>query len=179
MMQLYKYMCQITNNLKNSEIYFMRNRFSIRQCYHISIEIIIWSRLFRCTRTTSKQHQLEQIHIEQDHLISQANITLNFLYNTRTNPKLSAYSYIFGNFNFMAMLLALLGTKVIRYTHPKKQGLQELNKEVGQYVDPSMNHFRYVQYYFPFTRDVKNYDTVKFFYHEIPFLNISLKDHFQ
>ena len=37
---------------------------------------------------------------EWDRLINQANITLIPLRSTRTNPKLSAYAYIFGEFDF-------------------------------------------------------------------------------
>ena len=51
-------------------------------------------------------------------LILQANITLNILRNTRMNLKLSAYSYIFEQFDFMPTLLAPLGTKVIAHTNP-------------------------------------------------------------
>ena len=57
---------------------------------------------------------------EWDRFIPQANITLNLLRNARVNPKLSAYSYIFGPFNFMATPLAPPGTKVIAHTNPQK-----------------------------------------------------------
>ena len=59
---------------------------------------------------------------EQDRLIPQTNITLNLLRNTRCNSKLSAYSYIFGTFNFIATPLALPETKVVAHTHSDKQG---------------------------------------------------------
>ena len=57
---------------------------------------------------------------ECDCLIPQTNITLNLLINVHCNLKLSAYSYIFGTFNFIATPLALPGTKVIAHTHPDK-----------------------------------------------------------
>ena len=56
-----------------------------------------------------------------DRLITQANITLNLFRLAQANPKLSAYSYIFGTHNFEAILIALLETKVIAHTHPAKQ----------------------------------------------------------
>ena len=54
--------------------------------------------------------------IEQwDHILQQAEITVNLLRNSRINPKLSAYAIIHGNFNFNATLLAPPGTKVAIY----------------------------------------------------------------
>ena len=53
-----------------------------------------------------------------DRLIPQANITLNLLRTSRVNPALSAYAYVFGNFNFMATPLAPPGTKVVVHIEP-------------------------------------------------------------
>jgi hypothetical protein len=50
---------------------------------------------------------------EWDRLLPQAVLTLNLLRNSRVNPKLSAYAYLFGNFNFNKTPLAPPGTKVI------------------------------------------------------------------
>ena len=47
---------------------------------------------------------------EWDRLIPQAEITLNLLHASRVNPKLSAYAYIFGEFNYNATPLAPPGT---------------------------------------------------------------------
>ena len=52
---------------------------------------------------------------EWDRLLEQANITLNLLRSSRVNPKLSAYSYIFGEFNFAATPLAPPGTKLVSH----------------------------------------------------------------
>ena len=48
---------------------------------------------------------------EWDRLIPQMNITLNLLRNARVNLKLSAYAYMYGEFNFRATPLAPPGTK--------------------------------------------------------------------
>ena len=45
-----------------------------------------------------------------DLLLEQANITLNLLRSSRSNPKLSAYAYLFGNFDYNATPLAPPGT---------------------------------------------------------------------
>ena len=75
---------------------------------------------------------------ESDWLIEQANVTLNLLESARTNPKLSAYSYIFGGFNFSATSMVPPGTKVVAHIKPHNQGTWELNGEVGWYMKPSM-----------------------------------------
>ena len=59
---------------------------------------------------------------EWDRFILQANITLNLLRATRSNPKLSAYSYIHGNFDFTSTPMAPPGTKVLIHMHPDKRG---------------------------------------------------------
>ena len=114
---------------------------------------------------------------EWDRLIAQANITLNLLRNARVNPKLSAYSYIYGQFNFIVTPMAPPGTKVVAHISPQKISTWELNGEVGWYVGPSMKHYRCVQCYFPRTREVRHCDTVEFFPHEISFPRVTLKDH--
>jgi len=114
---------------------------------------------------------------EWDRLISQANITLNLLRSSRTNPRLSAHAYIFGEFNFNATPLAPPGTKIVAFISPEKRATWELNGEVGWYVGPSMHHYRCVQCYFPRPRDVRDCDTVEFFPHSIPFPEVKLKDH--
>ena len=114
---------------------------------------------------------------EWDRLLPQANITLNLLRNARVNPKLSAYSYMYGEFNFRATPLAPPGTKIIAHVSPDKRGTWDLNGEQGWYVGPSLSHYRCVQCYFPRTREVRDCDTVEFFPHDIPFPRVTLEDH--
>ena len=89
---------------------------------------------------------------EWDRLIPQTNLTLNLLRSSRTNPKLSAHSYIHGNFNFLTTPLALPGTRILAHVNPDKRGSFELNRERGWYVGPLLNHYRCVKCYFPKTR---------------------------
>ena len=63
----------------------------------------------------------------------------------------------------MATLLALLGIKVVAHAHPTKWGSWELNGEVGWYVGPALNHYRYLKYYFSRARETRACDTVEFF----------------
>ena len=59
---------------------------------------------------------------EWDRFILQANLTLNLLRAARSNPKLSAYSYIHGNFDFSSTPMTPPGTKVLTHMRPDKRG---------------------------------------------------------
>ena len=75
-----------------------------------------------------------------DRLIEQTNLTLNLLRSARSDTKLSAYAYMFGEFNFSATPLAPLGTKSVAHIKPNQRRTWKLNGEVGWYVGPSMHH---------------------------------------
>ena len=113
---------------------------------------------------------------EWDRLIPQANITLNLLRTARTNPKLSAYAYLYGNFDFTATPLAPPGTKLVAHIDPTNRGTWELNGEVGWYVGPAMDHYRCITAYFLRTRTTRICDTVTFSPHEVAFPRVTLKD---
>jgi hypothetical protein len=68
---------------------------------------------------------------EWDRLIDQSNITLNLLRSSRANPKLSAWAYLFGEFNFNATPLAPPGTKIVAHKDAKVRGSWDLNGEQG------------------------------------------------
>ena len=113
---------------------------------------------------------------EWDRLIEQSIITLNLLRLSRANPALSAYAYIFDEFDFAATPMAPPGTKIVAHIKPNQRGAWELNGEFGWYVGPSLNHYRCVKYYFPRTRVERDCDTVTFFPTAVPFPEIKLKD---
>ena len=103
--------------------------------------------------------------LEWDRLINQENVTLNLLRSDRTNSKLSAYAYIFGEFDFADTPMA----KVVAHIKLSQRRTWELNSEAGWYVGPSMKHYRCFQCYFPRTRADRAYNTVTFFPTTIPF----------
>ena len=145
-----------------------------RHCKYAERAIQTFKEHFKsCIAATDPKFPLS----EWDRLIPQTNITINLLRNARVNPKLSAYSYIYGEFNFRATPLAPPGTKVVAHISPDKRGTWELNGEMGWYVGPSLQHYRCVKCYFPRTREVRDCDTVEFFLHEIPFPRVTLNDH--
>ena len=114
---------------------------------------------------------------EWDRLLEQAIITLNLLRSSRTNPALSAYSYIFGEFNFSATPLSPPGTKVISHVKPEVRNSWDLNGQSGWYVGPAMSHYRCVRIYFPATKSERICDTVRFIPHDIPFPKITTDDY--
>ena len=52
---------------------------------------------------------------EWDRLIEQSNITLYLLRDSRLNPHVSAYQYLFGNFDFRSTPVAPPGIKIIAH----------------------------------------------------------------
>ena len=112
-----------------------------------------------------------------DLLLPQANLTLNLLRSARSNPKLSAHAYLFGNFNFQATPLAPPGTRVIAYKTSNTRTTWGSHGEDGWYVGPALEHYRCVSVYFPSTRTVRVVDTVRYFPTIIPFPQTSLTDH--
>ena len=75
---------------------------------------------------------------EWDRLLVQSELTLNLLHTSRVNPKLSAYAYLFGNFDFNKTPLAPPGTKVLIHKKTKVCGSWDYHGVEGWYVGPSL-----------------------------------------
>lgn len=103
-----------------------------------------------------------------DQLLQQAEITLNLLRNATTNPKLSAYSYLFGNYNFLKHPMAPPGIKVVAHSKPGIRQSWQPNGELGYYVGPATQHYRCFRVYFPKTKTIRVTDTVTFIPHLVP-----------
>ena len=58
---------------------------------------------------------------EWDRLIKQAEITLNLLRSSRANPKLSAYTYLFGQFDYNKTPIVPPGTRVLVHDKSDKR----------------------------------------------------------
>ena len=78
---------------------------------------------------------------EWDRLLPQIQITLNLLRNSRVNPALSSYAYLFGNYDFNKALLAPVGTKVISHLKSDKRASWEYHGEEGWYISISIEHY--------------------------------------
>ena len=59
---------------------------------------------------------------EWDRLLIQAELTLNLMRTSRVNPKLSAYTNLFGNFDFAKTPLAPPGTRFVIHKKSKDRG---------------------------------------------------------
>eukprot|EP00957_Ditylum_brightwellii_P021886 1650480-Ditylum_brightwellii.AAC.1 len=95
---------------------------------------------------------------EWDRLIDQANLTLILLQTSQTNPNLSAYAYIFGQYNFNAHPLTPPGTQAIIHKKIGTQGSFDYNGVEGTAVDT---------------------DTLELLGHDIPIPKVDDKDTLQ
>ena len=113
---------------------------------------------------------------EWDRLLHQAFLTLNLLRTARANPALSAYAYLFGNFDFNSTPLAPSGTKAMVHIKTNVRGTWESRAKEGWYIGPAMKHYRCVKCFLPATRREVDADTVTFIPKYIKFPEVHLKD---
>ena len=86
---------------------------------------------------------------EWDRLLQQAEVTLNLLRNSRINPELSSWAYLFGNHDFNKVPLAPPGTKVMLHSKPTNRKSWAFHGEPGFYIGPAPQHYRCVKCYIP------------------------------
>ena len=114
---------------------------------------------------------------EYNRFIHQAELTLNLLRTSRANPKLAAYAYLFGEFNYNRTPLDPPGTKVVAHSKISTRTSWSKHGEQGWTIGPSPKHYRCIRCYFPKTRSKPNVDTVTFFPKRITFPEIDLDDY--
>ena len=68
---------------------------------------------------------------ECDKLLPQPFITQNLLCSANANPKLSAYSYLFGSYDFNKTPMDPPGTKVVIHQKPSQHASWDLNGKSG------------------------------------------------
>ena len=113
---------------------------------------------------------------EWDRILPQSELTLNLLRASRTNPRLSAWAYLFGQYDFNTNPIAPPGTKVVVHSKPEERGSWAPNGEEGWSIGPSFHHYRCIKCYFPKTRSERDCDTITFIPHVIPFPKITTSD---
>ena len=96
-----------------------------------------------------------------DRLLPQAQLTLNLLRPSRTNP--SAYAQLFGQFDFNKTPIAPPGTRVLAHEKPAQRASWAPHGIEGWYIGPAMEHYRCWTIYIPKTNAVGITDTVTFF----------------
>lgn len=114
-----------------------------------------------------------------DLLIPQAELTLNLLRAARSNPELSAYQMLYGNYNFNAHPIAPPGTKVLVLEKPSQRKTFAPHGTEGWYVGPALDHYRCCRIYIPTTNKIRIADTVQFFPYQIPFPTATLTTYLQ
>jgi hypothetical protein len=114
---------------------------------------------------------------EWDRLLQQAELTINLLRNSRLNPKLSAWAFLFGNHDFNKCPLLPPGTKVILHAKPGHRASWAFHGEQGWYTGPAIDHYRCLTCYVPKTHKSRITDTAAIVPSHIPIPQASLNDH--
>jgi hypothetical protein len=106
-----------------------------------------------------------------DRILPQAAITLNMLRTSRINPKLSAATHIFGQYDFNIAPLAPPGTRIIAHETPGRRRTWAPHGQDGWYIGPALEHYRCYTVYITKTRSSRVVETVECFPHKfkLPF----------
>jgi hypothetical protein len=74
--------------------------------------------------------------------IGQAVITLNMLGTSRINPKLSAATHIYGQYDFNRAPMALPGTRIIAHETPSRRRNWAPHGQDRWYIGPELEHYQ-------------------------------------
>ena len=105
-------------------------------------------------------------------------LTIIFLLDSGANTKLSANSYLHGNFDFNGTPLTPPGQGVLIHSKSTTHKTWEVHREDGWYIGTSLEHYRCVKCYVPSNNAIRDVDTVKLFPTQITFLSITTEDYF-
>jgi hypothetical protein len=97
-----------------------------------------------------------------DKLLPQATITLNLLWKSRINPRMSAYAQLNGHFDFNRTPLAPPGTRIIAHEKPDQRVSWDPHGLDGYYLGPALDHYRCYQVPITKTKGTCIVDTVEF-----------------
>jgi hypothetical protein len=97
-----------------------------------------------------------------DRLLPQAVITLNMLRTPRINPKLSAATHNFGQYDFNRAPMAPTGTRIIAHENPNRRRTWAPQRQDGWYIGPALEHYRCYKVYITKTREARIVETVEF-----------------
>jgi hypothetical protein len=98
-----------------------------------------------------------------DRILPQAAITLNVLRTSRINPKLSAATHIYGQYDFNRAPLAPPGARIIDHETPGRRRTWAPHGQDGWYIGPALEHYRCYTVYITKTRSTRVVETVEFF----------------
>jgi hypothetical protein len=106
-----------------------------------------------------------------DRILPQAVMPLNMLRTSRINPKLSAATHIFGQYDFNRAPMAPPGTRIIAHETPGRRRTWAPHGQDGWYIGPALEHYRCYTVYITKTRANRIVEKVDFFPHKfiLPF----------
>jgi hypothetical protein len=102
-----------------------------------------------------------------DRLLPQAVIKLNMLRKSIINPKLSAATHTFGQYDFNREPMAPPSTRIIAHETPSRRRTWAPHGQDGWYIGPALEHYRCYKVYITKTRGDRIAETVAFFLKKI------------
>jgi hypothetical protein len=111
-----------------------------------------------------------------DHLLPQAQITLNLLRGSRVNPRLSAQAQLHGAFDFNRTPLGPPGTRVFIHELPDKRGTWSLHAVLGFCTGPASDHYRCFKVWVLETSSERIASTLRWFSSQVPLPRTSSAD---
>jgi hypothetical protein len=111
-----------------------------------------------------------------DILLPQAVITLNMLRTSRINPKPSAATHIYGQYDFNRAPMAPPGTRIIAHETPNRRRIWAPHVQDGWYIGPALEHYRCYTVYITKSRVERVVETVNFFWENFKLLFPSAQD---
>jgi hypothetical protein len=97
-----------------------------------------------------------------DRILPQAVMTLNMLITSRINPKLSAATHIFGQYDLNRAPMAPRGTRIIAHETPGRRRTWAYHGQYGWYIGPALEHYRCYTVYITKKRSNIIVETVDF-----------------
>ena len=97
---------------------------------------------------------------EWDRLLPQCELTLNFLHNSRINPKLSSWVILHGIYNFNKVPFAPPGTRIVVHNKPNQHHSWQFHGTEGWYIGPTSDQYRCLKCYLPIPRTEIMSDTI-------------------
>jgi hypothetical protein len=86
-----------------------------------------------------------------DEFLSQVELTLNLLWLSHRNPRVSANQELYGLFDFNKMPFAPFRTKTLVYDDPALRASWAPHATEGFYVGPANKHYHCLHFYIPLT----------------------------
>jgi hypothetical protein len=108
-----------------------------------------------------------------DHILSQAEITLNLLRKSRQYPQISAAAHYHIMVDYNNTLFSLPGCKIIAHEKPSQRRTWAPHGQHGYYLGPAMHHYRCQNVYITSTASERIVDILEFFPHNSPMPQLS------